>query len=57
MDSNFDHINTLENQKKAFEHQLKVKKEKEAMYSKLYRVGIIFGVGFVTGLLFNVIFF
>lgn len=57
MDARFDHINSLQKQKQAFEHQLKVQKEKDEMYSQLFRVGIIFGIGFLAGLLFNVIFF
>lgn len=57
MDSRFDHINSLQKQKQAFEHQIGVQKEKDAMYAELSRIGIIFGVGFAAGLLFNVIFF
>jgi accessory gene regulator protein AgrB len=57
MDARFDHINTQEKQKQAFEQQIKLQREKEAMYDEIYRVAIIFGVGFVFGLVFNVIFF
>ena len=57
MDSRFDHINSLQKQKQAFEHQLRKDKERSQTLKEIQRIGIIFGVGFAFGLLFNVIFF
>jgi hypothetical protein len=57
MDSRFDHINSLQKQKQAFEYQLRKDKERSQTLKEIQHIGIIFGVGFLFGLLFNVIFF
>jgi len=51
MDSRFDHINSLQKQKQAFEHQLRLQKERKEIYDELYRVAVIFGVGVIFGLI------
>jgi hypothetical protein len=57
MDSRFDHINSLQKQKQAFEYQLRKQKERNQTLKEIQQIGVIFGVGFLFGLLFNVIFF
>jgi hypothetical protein len=57
MDSRFDHINSLQKQKQAFEYQLRKDKERSQTLKEIQQIGVIFGVGFLFGLLFNVIFF
>lgn len=56
MDTRFDHINSLQKQKQAFEYKLRKQKEREALYKELYQIGIIFVIGFFFGLLFSVLF-
>jgi uncharacterized membrane protein YbjE (DUF340 family) len=57
MDSRFDHINSLQKQKQAFEYQLRKDKERSQTLKEIQHICLIFGVGFAFGLLFNVIFF
>jgi len=53
MDSRLDHINSQEKQKQAFEQQLRKQREREKIYDELYRIGIIFGIGTLFGLLIS----